>query len=110
MAAFSRRVSDAGEVHVVSLVGELDLKTAEGLTDWLVDVAGSLVVVDLSQLTFMDSSGITALVKARAQIEQAGSELRLTRPAPNVERVLQIVSLSEWVDDWDPAWEAPSIG
>ncbi len=109
MPAFSRRVSDAGEVHVVSLVGELDMKTAEGLADWLADVAGSLVVVDLSQLTFMDSSGITALVKARAQIEQAGSELRLTRPTPNVERVLQIVSLSEWVDDWDPAWETPSI-
>lgn len=104
MAAFSRRVSDVGEVHVVSLVGELDLATSEGLEDWLVEVSGSLVVIDLSQLTFMDSSGIATLVKARSKIEEAGSELRLTRPVPNVERVLEIVGLGDWVDDWDPAW------
>src|ERR1700709_1722009 len=100
MAALSRRVFDVGEIHVVSLVGEVDLGTAEGLVDWLVDVSGSLVVVDLSQLTFMDSSGITAVVQARARVEQEGSELRLTRALPNVERVLEIVGLTEWVHDW----------
>src|SRR5271165_3488755 len=105
MTAFSRRVTDVGEIHVVSLVGELDMETAEGLADWLVEISGSVVVVDLSGLTFMDSSGIAAVVKARAEIENAGSELKLTRPVPNVARVLEIVGLSEWVHDWDPVWE-----
>jgi anti-sigma B factor antagonist len=71
-AEFSRRVTDVGDVHLVALTGELDMDTAEGLSDWLVGISGSVVVVDLSGLTFMDSSGISALVGARN---------RLTEPA-----------------------------
>lgn len=48
---FSFSVTDVGDVHIVSLRGELDIATAGGLADWLVDVSGSLVVIDLGQLT-----------------------------------------------------------
>ena len=48
-----------GEVHLVVLRGELDMATAEGLADWLTCIVGLTVVVDLTELTFMDSSGIT---------------------------------------------------
>jgi anti-anti-sigma factor len=106
----SRRVTDVGDVHVVSLVGELDTATAEGLTDRLIDPAGPSVVVDLSGLTFLDSSGTAALVKARRRIEQDGSQLRLALPRRNVEQVLGIVGLSGWVSDWEPVWEStPSL-
>ncbi len=104
-AAFSRRVTDVGDVHLVSLAGELDMATAVGLADWLVSVAGSDVVVDLSGLSFVDSTGIAALAQARGLIEQAGSELRLTRPQRPVERVLEIVGLAGWVDPWQTAWD-----
>ncbi len=106
MATFSRRAADVGDVHVVSLAGELDMATADGLCEWLVDLAGSAVVIDLSELTFLDSSGIASLVRARREIERDGSELKLTRPRHNVERVLDIVGLGPWVTDWEPTWES----
>ncbi len=106
MTSFSKRSTKVGEVHVVSLVGELDLDTTEGLADWLTEISGSVVVVDLSELTFMDSSGISALATARRQVGEVGSELKISRPQPNVARVLEIVGLSDWVVEWDPTWGA----
>ncbi len=103
---FSRRARDVGDVHVVTLRGELDMATAEGLSDWLVESAGSPVVVDLSELSFMDSSGIAALVIARNRMTANGDELILARPQAGVLKVLELVGLANWVTDWDPRWGA----
>ena len=93
-----------GEVHLVALRGELDMATAGGLADWLTCIAGSTVVVDLTELTFMDSSGITALVIARNRMAEDGNELILTRPQPIVRRALEVTGLTSWLVDWDPRW------
>jgi anti-anti-sigma factor len=69
-----------------------------------VGIAGSPVVVDLSQVTFMDSSGIAALVLAKDRMAEDGNELVLTRPTPMVKRTLEIVALTDWVQDWNSQW------
>jgi anti-sigma B factor antagonist len=65
---FSFTTRDFGDVHVVALQGELDIVSAYRLALALVEGAGSTVVVDLSGLTFIDSSGISALVMASNRI------------------------------------------
>ena len=62
---FSSITRDLPGLHILALHGELDIVSAYDLALVLVEVAGSTVVVDLSDLTFMDSSGISALVMAR---------------------------------------------
>ncbi len=106
MSDFSRKVTTVGDIHVVSLHGELDMTTAGGLANWLVEISGSTVVVDLSRLTFMDSSGITAMVMARNRMREAGDDLILTRPHRIVRRALEAVGMTDWVADWDPSWAA----
>lgn len=102
--AFSFSVTDVGDAHIVSLRGELDLATSVGLADWLVKVSGSTVVIDLDQLTFMDSSGLGAIVLARNRLIEKGDLLVLTRPRANVRRLFEITGLSGWLHDWDPKW------
>jgi anti-sigma B factor antagonist len=85
---FSFSVVDVDDVHVVSLRGDLDIATGIGLADWLVGVSGSTVVVDLSELTFMDSSGLSTLLLARTRITEKGDTMLLTRPREGVRRVL----------------------
>lgn len=66
----------------------------------LVDVVGSTVVVDLSDLTFIDSTGISALVVARNRIRADGlGQLVLTRPGRIVGKALEIVGLNRWFVD-----------
>jgi len=101
--SFSYTVADVCDAHVVTLHGELDLGTATGLADMLVAVSGPVVVVDLSELTFMDSSGIAAMVQARNQL---GDNFVLTRPQPIVRRVFEITGLGDWFTEWEPSWSA----
>jgi anti-sigma B factor antagonist len=97
-------------VHVVALHGELDIASAGGLADALVEVAGSTVVVDLSGLTFINSSGISALEVARNRILEKGlGQLVLTRPGEMVRKVLEIVGLSAWIVEWSSDWDAQTL-
>ncbi len=102
---FFREANQVGDVHVVVLRGELDMAASDGLSDWLMEIAGSTVVADLSELTFLDSSGISALVIAKKQMRAQGDDLILTRPHPFVQRTLEVVGLGDWVREWDPKWD-----
>lgn len=93
------------DIHVVELSGELDIVSAAFLTDVLVDVAGSTVVVDLSGLTFMDCSGVAALVAARDRIAAKGlGNIVLTEPQRMVRKPLEILGLGDWIVERSPDW------
>jgi anti-sigma B factor antagonist len=103
---FSFTARDLPGVHVVTLCGELDIVSSYDLALALVEVAGSTVVVDLSGLTFMDSSGISALVMAKNRIQADGrGQLLLTEARGIVREALEIVGLSSWIVDWSADWD-----
>lgn len=91
-----------GRVFVLS--GELDLSSCQGLAEELVGSPGSLLVIDLAQLAFIDSSGLGALHRARQRMKKDGGSLVLSRPQSNVQQVLEITGLDGWITDWDPEW------
>jgi stage II sporulation protein AA (anti-sigma F factor antagonist) len=93
---------DGGRVFALS--GELDACTSRGLVEHLTGPAGSVVVIDLCRLTFVDSSGLGALHLARQKAIKNGGTLVVCRPTPMVYRVLQITGLDTWVTDWDQEW------
>lgn len=99
----TRNLPDLPDVQIVALHGELDIASADGLADALVEVAGSTVLVDLSALTFMDCRGISALVAARNRIRSKGlGQLVLTRPDAIILKTLEIVGLSGWILELSP--------
>lgn len=89
--------------RVFALRGELDASTVGNLAERLT-APGSLVVVDLCQLTFIDSSGLGAIHAARRRALASGGDLVVSRPSASVYRVLEITGLDMWVANWDPAW------
>jgi anti-anti-sigma factor len=97
---------DGGRVFV--LRGELDASTRRGLAEQLTGPSGSLIVVDLCQLTFMDSSGLGALHAAWRMAIRNGGILVLCRPSPMVQRILEITGLDIWLSEWDPCWSRTS--
>jgi anti-anti-sigma factor len=90
--------------RVFALRGELDACTSQRLAEHVIGPPGSLIVVDLCQLTFMDSSGLGAIHAARRKAIKSGGTLVVCRPSPMVYRVLQITGLDTWVTDWDQEW------
>jgi anti-sigma B factor antagonist len=85
-----------GRRHTIALAGELDLSTARELEAITAEVcAGGAgeVVFDLEELSFMDSTGLRAVLIARERCERHGCELLLARPQPAVLRLLQLTGL-----------------
>jgi anti-sigma B factor antagonist len=78
---------------VMTLSGELDIASAPSLEHAMQDVMHSApgrVVIDLAGVTFMDSTGLRALLMARERATGNGQELRL-RPGPRqVQRVFEL--------------------
>lgn len=80
------------------LAGELDLSSVPELNaviDRLTAEGERRLLVDLSQLTFCDSTGIAAFVRGDNRAAADGGWLRVTGATGRVERVLQVTGLAE---------------
>ncbi len=79
----------------VSAAGELDLAAAEPFATAVRDaLAAGAVVIDLSQVTFMDSAGVRALNTALRESAQHGRELRVgAQLQPAVVQVLELTGM-----------------
>jgi anti-sigma B factor antagonist len=93
------RRDEAGGV-VLALSGELDVVSAPELELCLNEVMAdphARVVLDLSDLTFVDSAGVSVLIKARQDAELNGRTLVLARPTEQAHRVFALVGLADWL-------------
>jgi anti-sigma B factor antagonist len=86
-----------GRTTVVRVGGEVDLATAPDLLELLDTLTGS-VVVDLSGVEFLDSSGLSALVATKHRLDANGGQLRLRRAQPRVQIVFEVSGLTTWFD------------
>ena len=69
-------LNGSGPVEVL-LSGDIDLGTESRLTAVLADLAGRDVIVDLSAVGFIDSTGLTSLLTGHRAITDAGGTLML---------------------------------
>jgi anti-sigma B factor antagonist len=87
------RSTDASGATVVSIIGEVDMSNATAVDSELQAVLRSepaLLVVDLSALEFIDSSGIALLLRAAEKT----ARLELRNPSVTVQRVIAATGLS----------------
>jgi stage II sporulation protein AA (anti-sigma F factor antagonist) len=82
---------------VYRLQGDLDMAVADAVRDRVGELVGSAgggrVILDLSELRFIDSRGVRALLQLQQQAEAEGATLILFRPNPHVRKVLDLLEL-----------------
>lgn len=94
---FQVTVQQEDGATVVRAVGEIDVSTAPELRARLHELDESAtVVVDLSEVTFLDSTGLGVLVATLKRIREseAGGDLRLVVTRPQVSKVLDVTGLA----------------
>ncbi|MGW2836141.1 STAS domain-containing protein [Streptomyces sp. NPDC001286] len=98
----------ADGIRVLTLAGEIDHHTGATLRQALDTSSTPLtrVVIDMGQVTFMDSSGINILIHAHQDLTQAGGWLRLAAAGPSVMRTLRIVGVDALIDCHDTLHQA----
>lgn len=95
-------IETVGGARVVTLRGEIDAFTAPSLRDdlrHLVEETGALViVVDLSAVTFLDSSALGALVGVIRRLRERNGELRIVQPRNAAGRIFELTGLDAVLD------------
>jgi anti-sigma B factor antagonist len=94
-----------GGTRVVTLRGELDAHDAPQLRAAFAEVmenasAGVLVVLDLAQVTFLDSTALGCVVGLRRRVGEAEGELRIVLPAAPTVRIFEITGLDAVLDTY----------
>ena len=79
----------------LDVAGELDLAASSELRAALADLVdeGGDVTIDLSAITFIDSTALTILVHMHNELAASGARLIVTDPSPVVVRTLQLAGL-----------------
>jgi anti-sigma B factor antagonist len=85
------------DAHVVRVKGELDAATAPTLQAELADTVEEgwdRIVIDLTDVPFVDSSGLGALVAVRKRALEQGTEVVLRSPHDRVRMLLDVTGLT----------------
>ncbi|HEX3834895.1 MAG TPA: STAS domain-containing protein [Solirubrobacteraceae bacterium] len=91
----------AGAMSILSPHGELDLAGVETLlshVDRLLQDGPLVIAVDLRGLTFMDASGVHALITAGRRCEAHGRRFTVVRGANQIDRLLKVCGLDGYFD------------
>lgn len=105
VAEFPTRITDGGAV-VVSPQGRLDLSVAPGFRKQLIGLVAAghtRVVVDLSAVELIDSSGLGALVAGFEAARDRGGDLKIMSPNEQATLVLELTNVNRVLRTAAPA-------
>ena len=97
--AFAVTARESEEGQIVELIGDLDVDAAPQLRRWLeaFEATGSLVEVDMSRLTFLDSTGLGCLYKLHHKVADAGGIVVAARAPAPIRRLLEMAGLNRLI-------------
>lgn len=101
MADFSLDRSDVDGWVVLTVTGEVDMATAPTLRQHLADLVAAGVtrlVIDLGPTTFLDSTGLGAIVMVLKRVRAHDGQVRLVATSASIRKVFEITSLDRVID------------
>lgn len=95
---FSVEVHNGTQAVVIGVSGELDLASSPALEEELergVASQAEVVIVDLRNLEFMDSTGLSVLVRAHQRATESGQRFGVVRGPQQVQRLLSLTGVAD---------------
>jgi anti-sigma B factor antagonist len=101
---FTAQVNSRNGVASIALRGELDLATVSDFEGYLAPVENdgvSAIMLDLRELTFIDSVALHSLIRARERATTNGKRLILVGARPSARRLFELTCTEYLLDDQD---------
>jgi anti-sigma B factor antagonist len=95
---FRLEVRSQGQTTIIAVSGELDLASSPALQEELDRVSASdseMLIIDLRELDFMDSTGLSVLVRAHQRAEEQGRRLAMVKGPQQVQRLLSLTGVAD---------------
>lgn len=99
---FSATINSRNGVASIALCGELDIATVSELEGHLAPFESdgvSAIMLDMRELTFIDSVALSSIVRARQRAESNGQRLILVGARPTARRLFELTSTEYLLDD-----------
>lgn len=87
--------------HIIRVTGEVDLRTSPHLRNrllQLIEKHPKRLVIDLANVSYMDSSGVGTMVEIKRRLERSGGQVILAGLQPRVRSVFEITQLDKFFD------------
>jgi anti-sigma B factor antagonist len=95
-------VTHADRISVVTVTGEIDVDSMLALQAPLSELSPqSHIVLDMSRVRFMDSSGLKVILGQRIKMTEAGGSIHIRHASPAVQRVVQVSGLTDLLTESD---------
>jgi len=97
---FTIRTEKTDEATTITVAGDLDMAVSPELRDVLtraIEARAKRIVVNLKDITMMDSSGIAVLIEALRNCRKSRLGLALSSPSAPVKKVLELARLDEGI-------------
>ena len=101
MRSFELGTWDDAGVHVVRLAGEFDVAACGRFRDASERADAELVVVDLRETTFIDSTALAELIALQRRTEMRGSRLAILRPEGKADWIFTITGVDSHLPLYD---------
>ena len=97
---FSTEVTESEGATAIHVRGEIDMTTAERLRDAIEPLMGpkQTIILDFSEVEFMDSSCLNVLVQARGRLTENGGSLILRNPSTAARRLLTVTGATDLLE------------
>jgi len=91
------QVQEEGHITVISLSGSVDANSALELRNIIQGLVkeGTNILIDLSEVNFIDSSGLSVFIKAYQIGQNVGAQITLASPQPSVRKVFKLTGLEK---------------
>ena len=102
-------LEESGDVSILVLEGQLAGDAAKAFRqamDTLIDSGRTQVLLDFTELGFMDSRGIGELVSSYRTIDRLGGSLKILKPGKRIQDTLQLTKLLPIFEVFDSRDEA----
>lgn len=100
---------ESGDIVILDIQGEIDLYNAPEIKDAinnLIEKQSCRVIVNLEKVSYIDSSGIGALISSLANLKKNAGGMKILKVSGSVRKVFELTKLTSFFDIFDDESEA----
>ncbi len=97
----SKNIIEVSKTNMVSIRGEIDIYSIEKFRDTIeekIKTQASEIILDCSELSYMDSTGMGVLIELRNKTKELGQKIIMMNPRPNIRKLLALTGVDKIIE------------
>ena len=95
-------ITDLDKILIITIDGDLEITTIKRFDEWIIALANKTakdIVLDFSKVNYLDSSGISVLLKLSKLLRSKRRKLKLTKLPERISQILELSSLFDELEE-----------